>query len=210
MASVTVPGPDGSSIVQTFDNGFNSVLAQNIAKALNAAFDDGNLFQATTDGSAAVPTVPGGKVGELIVEPGAAGRSISVPAGYSYVVDTGLGPDTIFGSPNQSIMGGGGTHTIIDPAAIVLGDTSSGSTNNITITGAGDNVGGQRHQYAHRHWVGDHVRRHGHKYFHRGWQLPDKLGGFWRRDGRRHDHCGQRFKYSQRYWSERIGGRWRR
>ena len=139
MASVTVPGPNGSSITQTFGNDFNLALAQSIANALRSASDSGNLFQATTDGSAAVPAVPGGKIGELIVEPGAAGRSISVPASYSYVVDTSFG-DTIFGSPNQSIMGGGGDHAIIDPAAIVLGDTSSGSTNNITITGAGDNV----------------------------------------------------------------------
>jgi hypothetical protein len=139
--SVTVPGPNNTTITQTFSNSFNSTLAQNIADALAAASKADDLFIATVGGGGTFPTNTSGKIGELVVESGFTG-SVNVPAGanYAFLVDNSAGPDTIFGSPGLSIMGGGGIHTIIDPAVITLGDTASGSTNNVTVTGVGDDV----------------------------------------------------------------------
>ncbi len=142
MASVSVPGPGGTTITQTFSNSFNSALAKSIADALANAANKGDLFIQTVTGSVSAPVNDSGKIGELVVIPGSIG-DVTVPSGsnYSFVVDNSAGPDTIHGStPGLSIMGGGGTHTIIAPALITLGDTSSGSSNAVTITGAGDNV----------------------------------------------------------------------
>src|SRR5579864_45400 len=139
-SSVTVPGPGGSTITQTFGNTFNQQLAQSISNALQAALSASNLFIQTTSGGLA-PTNTSGKVGELLIEPNTtSGVTVPASANYSFVIDNSAGPDTIYGSPGLSIMGGGGAHTIVDPAVITLGDTTSGSTNNITISGSGDNV----------------------------------------------------------------------
>ena len=53
MATVTVPSGGSTPITQTFDNRFNSALAQNIANALRAALDGGNLEVVTTNGGVA-------------------------------------------------------------------------------------------------------------------------------------------------------------
>src|SRR5690242_4512749 len=105
--SVSVPGPDGSTITQTFSNSFNSSLAQSIAQALAAANSANNLFIQTITGSAAPPTNTSGKIGELVIEPGTK-VDVTVPASanYSFVVDNTGGGDTIHGSPGLSIMGG--------------------------------------------------------------------------------------------------------
>jgi len=137
--SVSVPGPGGSTITQTFSNTFNNALAKSIADALANAANTGDLRVRSYDGTGAIPTPVSGKTNELVLDL-PAGSVVTVPAGYAFLIDNSPGPDTIYGSPNMSIMGGGGTHTVIDPAAIALGDTSTGSSNVVTVTGAGDNV----------------------------------------------------------------------
>lgn len=139
-SSVTVPGPGGTSITQTFGNTFNTQLAQSISNALQVALSASNL---TVVGASAglAPDNTSGKIGELVIPAGFTG-SITVPASanWTYVIDNSNGPDTIFGNAGLSIMTGGGTHTVVDPAVVTLGDTTTGSFNNITITGSGDNV----------------------------------------------------------------------
>jgi Ca2+-binding RTX toxin-like protein len=141
MTSVTVPGPNGTTITQTFSNAFNAQLAQSIADALAAAKAAGTLDVETTNGAGALPPVPAGKIGELVIEPGTTSVTIPVSSGYSFVVDLSSG-DTIFGSAGLSILGGdsvagvGSTHTLVDPAVIALGD----GNNVVTLTGAGDNI----------------------------------------------------------------------
>jgi hypothetical protein len=136
--SVSVPGPNGSSITQTFSNTFNNALAKSIADALANAANQGDLFIQTVTGSVSAPVNTSGKIGELVVIPGSDG-SVTVPSGanYSFVVDDSAGPDTIFGSTSLSIMGGAGIHTIIDPAVITLSDNAIG---NITLTNSGDTI----------------------------------------------------------------------
>src|SRR4051812_16083716 len=141
--SVTVPGPAGSTIAQTFGNDFNQALAQNIANALAAASKATNLDVVTIGGaSPVVPTAPNdGKVHELVLNPGTTGTiTVAASKGWNFVVDNSLGADTIFGSPAVSIFGSGGEHTIVDPAVIALGDVVNLNSNSATLTGAGDNV----------------------------------------------------------------------
>jgi hypothetical protein len=145
MASVTVPSGNGNQqTTLTFGNNLNLALAQNIANAIRAAQDNHDLFVGKVLPSGNVQPNDTGKIGELFITD-SGGSTISVPASanYSFVVDNSLGPDTIFGSPNLSIMGGGGQHTIVDPAVIAMGDdNASGGVNsdNITVTGAADDV----------------------------------------------------------------------
>jgi Ca2+-binding RTX toxin-like protein len=137
--SITVPGGGGTTITQTFSNTFNQALAKSIADALAAANSARDLFITTVSGSGTAPPNNSGKLGELVIEPGTTG-SVSVPAGltgYQFVVDDSAGPDTIFGSPGQSIMAGAGIHTIVDPSVITLSDNAIGT---VTLTGAGDTV----------------------------------------------------------------------
>lgn len=92
-------------------------------------------------GTGAFPVNTGGLTGELIIPVGFTGKvSVTAADHYSYIIDDSNGADTIFGFPGASIIAGGGTHTIIDPAAIVLGDTAAGSNNVVTVSGVGDNV----------------------------------------------------------------------
>ncbi len=136
--SVSVPGPDGSTITQTFSNSFNNALAKSIADALANAASQNDLFIQTVTGSVSAPVNNSGKIGELVIVPGSTG-DVTVPSGanYSFVVDNSTGPDTIHGSTSLSIMGGAGIHTIIDPAIITLSDDAIGD---ITLTNAGDTV----------------------------------------------------------------------
>jgi hypothetical protein len=132
--SVSVPGPGGSTITQTFSNAFNNALAKSIADALANAANTGELRVRSYDGTGAIPTPVSGKTNELVLDL-PANSIVTVPAGYAYLIDNSPGPDTIYGNPGLSIMGGLGSHTIIDPAVIALGDS-----NTVTVTGVGDNV----------------------------------------------------------------------
>lgn len=147
MAQVTVPGStSGSTLTLTFLNTFNTALANAISSALGAASLAGtlNVITANNDGAGGA-TLSGsaisGDVNELLILPGFTG-AISVPAsaGFQYVIDDSTGSDTVYGSPSLSIAGAGGAHWVFDPAVITLGDTSAGSTNIVSTTGAGDNV----------------------------------------------------------------------
>jgi hypothetical protein len=136
--SVSVPGPNGSTVTQTFSNSFNSQLAQSISKALLDAQAAGTLTVTSATSSGLVPSPVSGlpSNNELFVSLPPNG-SVTVPAGYGYVVDNSPGPDTIFGSPGQQILVGSGQHTIIDPTSVVLSDNAIGV---VTLTGAGDTV----------------------------------------------------------------------
>jgi len=136
--SVSVPGPGGSTITQTFSNSFNSQLAQSISKALQDAQAAGTLTVTSATSSGLAPPPASGSPGdnELFVTLAPNG-TVTVPAGYGYVVDNSTGPDTIFGSPGQQILVGPGQHTIIDPTSVVLSDSAFGV---VTLTGVGDVV----------------------------------------------------------------------
>ena len=135
--SVTVPSGTSTPITQNYSNTFNSALAKSIADALAAASQQTNLFIQTVNGSGSVPSnTVTGSTGELVIEPGTTG-AVSVDGSYQYIVDNSAGPDTIFGSPGQSIMAGPGVHTIVDPAAITLSDDAIG---NVILTGINDSV----------------------------------------------------------------------
>lgn len=140
MSGVTVQGTTSSSpVTHTYNNTQNQALAQQISNAIAQANNDGTLFvQNYSADHGTLPTVPAGKVGELIIDGTGGYNDVTVPASYSYVVtnNTASTPITVHGSPNTSIFGGGNSVTVIDPAAITLGDTSSGSTNVIALTPA--------------------------------------------------------------------------
>jgi Ca2+-binding RTX toxin-like protein len=140
-SSVTVPsGNNGTHTTQTFNNQFNLALAQSISDALAAALHVNDLLVTPiTVSGGTIPPASTDFTNELYIAPSVTG-GITVPSGYQFVVDDSAGPDTIFGSPGLSIIATGGDHTIVDPAVISLGDTSSGSINVVTVSGAGDNV----------------------------------------------------------------------
>ena len=140
--TVTIPSGGATSISLSFGNAANKALATSIANAIAfTSVHGGNLVIGNVTGSggagpAFAANTVAGTVGELIIPAGYTGKvSVGAGDGYSYVIDESVGSDTIFGFPGVSIAAGGGTHTIVDPAAIVLGDTAAGSTNNITLTG---------------------------------------------------------------------------
>lgn len=147
--TVTIPS-SGATISLSFGNSQNQSLAQKIANAIafqnDTLIGGSGLFVATVSGSGGVgvafPTnTVSGLPGELIIPAGYTG-AVSIGAGdhYDYIIDESAGADTIFGFAGASIIAGGGTHTIVDPSAVVLGDTAAGSTNVVTTSGAGDNV----------------------------------------------------------------------
>lgn len=151
--TVTIPSGGATKISLTFGNSQNSALASSIAAAIAFVSTRGSNDSGTGNlvvgnvtgqggvGPAFVANTVVGSVGELIIPVGFTGVvSVGAGDGYSYIVDDSLGADTIFGFPGVSIAAGGGKHTVIDPAAIAIGDTTAGSTNVVTIKGAGDNV----------------------------------------------------------------------
>jgi Ca2+-binding RTX toxin-like protein len=141
MATVTVPGTGGSTIAETFDNQANFALAQQIANALAAAQNAGSLTVTTATGGGLVPPPAGPGTNELIIQ---GGGDYTVPSGaggtgYIVVLDT-TDPVMIHGTPNMSVWGGAGPLTIIDPAAIAIGEGAGDAV--ATISGTGDVLAG--------------------------------------------------------------------
>jgi Ca2+-binding RTX toxin-like protein len=129
MPSVTVPGPGSSSITTTYTNSVAGSVAQQIANALATASLSGSLNVQTVSGSGTPPAPTPGKVNELIVG-SVTGGVITVPSGpasttgYVVVVNS-TQPETIYGGPNTTVLGGSSNITIIDPATITLSDVNS-------------------------------------------------------------------------------------
>ena len=136
--TVTVPGPGGTSVSLSFTGTANIGLAQQIANALAAASGAGTLVTGSpinyTGGS--IPLGTPGQTEELVLNASVSG-SFTVPPAASGVTEVLiLPPDdtnaiTIHGSPNLSILGGGGNVTVIDPDVIDLGN--DGSTTNTDL-----------------------------------------------------------------------------
>jgi Ca2+-binding RTX toxin-like protein len=138
MPSVTVPGPDGTSITTTYNNTVGNSVAQQIANALAMASQAGSLNIVSVNGSATPPppTTTPGVLNELVLV-SVTGGQITIPSGpagtpgYVVVVDSAQ-PETITGGPNTTIVGGSGNVTVIDPATIVVSDVS------ISVPGGND------------------------------------------------------------------------
>jgi len=149
MTSVTIPGPDGSVIVQDYSSASDSLqIAKQIAATLLGADITGKLDITTISVQNAPapppPTNPGG-VNELIID---AGGNYTIPAGSAnapdwVVVLNTTEAVTINGSPNTSILGGNGLVTISDPSAIALAEGAGNAT--ATISGSGDVLAGNSH-----------------------------------------------------------------
>jgi len=129
MPSVTVPGPSGSTSTFAFGNSVAGSVAQQIANALATASLSGSLVVTSVGGSTQPPPPTPGKINELIVG-SVTGGVITIPSGpagttgYVVVVNSTV-PETIYGGPNTTILGGSSNITIIDPATITLADVNS-------------------------------------------------------------------------------------
>lgn len=142
--AVSVPGTSGSTITYNFSNAQNTALAQQIANVLVTASVAGSLNVQAYSGSTPSP-VPG-DTNELAVS--AAGGVVSVPAGYTYTVDsTGGGNFSVLGA--QNFIGGDGNIAVTSAAGtstdnIVLGNGSdttwlvAGSTYNVAAGNGAD------------------------------------------------------------------------
>ena len=102
MASVTVPGPGGStfSVSATYNNSNNSTIAKQIAGLLAAANSSGSLSVVSVSGSGSIPApvTTAGAVNELLLG-SVTGGQVTIPSAGSaqYVVvyeflDTGNDP----------------------------------------------------------------------------------------------------------------------
>src|SRR5215469_3528135 len=106
MTSVTVPGPNDTSISANFGNPAAAQLAQQIRDALVSA--GANLNITTVSGSQLVPPGQGGTLDELVIT---GGGDFTIPGGtppgssdYVVVLDTTENV-TIHGAPNISVFG---------------------------------------------------------------------------------------------------------
>ena len=143
---VTVPGPHGTTVNQTFSNFNNNAIALQIANAIAAASTLGALSITTVSGGPTVPNPPSntvtGAVNELVIT---AGGVYSIPAGskgapdYAVVLNN-TAPVTIFGSPNTSVWGGASQVTIVDAAITTLSEGAGNVA--ATLTGAGEVLAG--------------------------------------------------------------------
>ncbi len=144
LKSVTVPGPNKSTVTQAFGNTNNLLIAQQIANAIAAASAAGGLNVTVPGPGNTVPDPPPnsvtGGINELTIT---SGGVYSIPAGsagspdYLVVLDN-TAPVTIFGSPNTSIWGGGSQVTVVDRVTTL---PSAGGVDNAVITlseGAGN------------------------------------------------------------------------
>ena len=143
MASVTVPGTNGSTITHTYGNQFNQILAQQISNALAAANSAHDLTITSTAGGVSPPVPPAvsapGGINELIIS---SGGDYTIPAGQSpgsdyVVVLNSTSPVTINGAPNTTILGGSGPTTIIDPAVVAIAEEAGSAIANLTISDPG-------------------------------------------------------------------------
>ncbi|HME27347.1 MAG TPA: calcium-binding protein [Acetobacteraceae bacterium] len=142
---VTVPGGDGSTIAEVFDNQFNHALAQQISEALNAASKAGSLHITTADSPSEVlpPTAAG--TNQLIIT---GGGDYTIPASltpgasdYVVVLDTKANV-TIHGSPNLSVWGGLSVTTISDPTVVTIAEEAGNATATLTTADPGAIVAG--------------------------------------------------------------------
>lgn len=126
MATVTVPGANGSIVSNNFSSSGNLALAQSIASTLSGLFSAGQLNIASVAGGGIAPPPPGPPppfaARELEI---ASGGVVSVPAGYGFAVDGSGGANlTITGGP--SFFGGDGninyTNTPVGPTSIAAGN----------------------------------------------------------------------------------------
>src|SRR6185503_1839449 len=93
MTSVTVPGPNGSTITEHFAGPINLQLAEQIAAALAAASTAGSLNITTTPAGVSPPPPPANPAGlnELVID---SGGDYTIPAGsagapdYVVIVDS--------------------------------------------------------------------------------------------------------------------------
>jgi Ca2+-binding RTX toxin-like protein len=146
MASVTIPGPNNTTIIEHFAGGANLQLAQQISAALLLSSVSGTL-NVTTASSTSPPAPPANPNGlnELVIT---AGGDYTIPAGSAGAPDWVVVLDsteavTVHGSPNTSIIGGIGPVTIIDPSATTLAEGAGDAV--ASITGAGDVLAGNSH-----------------------------------------------------------------
>lgn len=106
MATITVPGGGSNTVSTTFTGTSNTALAQSIANTLSAILSSGSLNVATVPGiGGTVPPPSASGVNQLVItSPGV----VSVPGGYTYVVDAsgGASPLAVIGAPN--FLGGNG------------------------------------------------------------------------------------------------------
>jgi Ca2+-binding RTX toxin-like protein len=98
MATLTVPGAGSTTI--TYSGTSNAALAQSIANTLSAILSSGSLtVQSVSGAGGTVPPPSATGVNSLVItSPGV----VSVPGGYTYVVDatSGTSPVAVIGAPN--------------------------------------------------------------------------------------------------------------
>ena len=133
MPSVTVPGTNGSTITEVYGNPNSARLAQQISDALGAALSAHSLLVTAAPNpgfTIPAPTTNPGGIDELVIS---AGGVYSIPAATGgapdyLVILNNTAPVTIFGGPNNTIMGGSGPVTIIDPATVVVPEGDGNAT----------------------------------------------------------------------------------
>lgn len=133
MATLTVPGANGTIVSNNFTSSGNLALAQSIASTLNGLFAAGQLSTTSVAGGGVAPPPPGPPppFGARSLEI-TSGGVVSVPAGYGYVVDGSGGANlSITGGPN--FFGGNGnisyTNTSIGGATSVAAGNGNDSFN---------------------------------------------------------------------------------
>lgn len=138
MASVTVPGADGTVVTYSgvFNTPQNQLLAQDISNAL-AAFLGGDPLNVQAYTPPTTPAAIAADVNELVVPASVSGGTVFTPAGYTFVVDsTGGGNFTVAGA--QNFIGGNGNLTVYD----TVGAASVGGGIDTIAAGDGNDLFG--------------------------------------------------------------------
>jgi Ca2+-binding RTX toxin-like protein len=143
MATVTVPGAQGTSVRLNFDSQVNAVLARQLASSIAQGVQSLSIIP-VDQGSGAPPALPPGTIGEYVQSQD---DLTILPRGYDIFVDRA--PDaTVFGSgdPGEAILAGSGELNFVATggSGTVVGGGGD-STIYVPLTDAGDwsiNLGG--------------------------------------------------------------------
>ena len=112
MSNVTVLGADNTVLTLSVDGVTNYQLAQQFATLVNGAAAAGTLSAAALSPGLGVPAVAAGDLGEAVL---AAPAAVTVPGGYTTLLDVATGPTTIYaglGTAPVSVLAASGGVTL--------------------------------------------------------------------------------------------------
>src|SRR5580658_3514884 len=147
MASVTLPGSNGATVTVQSGTGDNTFVANIIANSILLASIPGgaglDTQQITVNGGSVTAPAPlsDGKE-QLLYLVGSGGGSLTIPGGWTYVIDMMTGPETISAVGAQVISTDPFSSTFtFTGATSVAADPGTDNDVVTVISGAGFNVG---------------------------------------------------------------------